>query len=182
VQQVLRDFAQRTQLPVHATAFVIASPAARRQIADAEMLGHPWISDTWWQAAVDSGLFHIGNHSWDHVSASVTHAPAEAARRSSSQFIDNAAAANLQVRHAREYIDQVAPNPGSALLAYPYGDYSTYLADEYLPGALNADGAIAAFTAQPAPVTAQTNRWKLPRYTCGTHWKSPEALALLLDD
>ena len=36
------------------------------------MLGHQWIGEHWWAAAVASGRFDIGNHGWDHVSPSVT--------------------------------------------------------------------------------------------------------------
>jgi peptidoglycan/xylan/chitin deacetylase (PgdA/CDA1 family) len=58
----------RHGVAAHATTFVIASPEARREIARREMLDHQWISDHWWSAAVASGLFHVGNHSWDHLS------------------------------------------------------------------------------------------------------------------
>ncbi len=180
VYQILRNFSARYDCQVHATSFVIASPDARRQIADREMLGHQWINESWWRGAVASGLVHIGNHSWDHVSPSVRHDPSEACRRSSSKFIDNPEAADRQVRDARNYIEQIAPNPCSALLAYPYGDYSAFLIDEYLPDERNNHGTIAAFTSEPGTVTELSNRWMLPRYMCGEHWNSPAALASLL--
>lgn len=182
VARIMREFTDEFQLPVHATSFVIASPDARTQIADSEMLGYQWISDSWWRQAVESGLFHIANHTWDHVSPSVRHAAAERQRRASSQFIDSPAAAELQIRHAREYIERVAPNPGCALLAFPYGDYSAFLVDDYLPDTRAGHGTIAAFTTNPGAITPQSNRWTLPRNSCGGEWTSPEGLAALLGE
>ena len=180
VHEILRDFGTRHRVPVHATSFVIAGPVAREAIAQYEMEGLRWINDSWWPAAVASGYFHIGNHSWDHVSASVALAPGESARRTSSRFIDNAEAAHYQVRAARDYIESIVPNPGSALFAFPYGDYSRYLIEDYLPDERNHHGTVAAFTAEAAPVTEDSNRWVLPRYLCRHHWNSPDALAALL--
>ena len=182
VAGIMREFASQFESPVHATSFVIASPEARMQIADREMLGYQWISDSWWRQAVASGLFHIGNHTWDHVSPSVDYDAAERGRRASSRFIDNRAAAALQVRQAREYIERVAPNPGSALLAFPYGDYSEYLVDDYLPDPRQGHGTLAAFTGRPGVVTPESNRWGLPRNSCGKDWSSPEGLAALLGE
>jgi peptidoglycan/xylan/chitin deacetylase (PgdA/CDA1 family) len=180
VAGIMREFASEFQVRVHATSFVIASPEARAQIADNEMLGYQWISDSWWRQAVASGLFHIANHTWDHVSPSVRHSVAEGKRRSSSQFIDNPAAAELQVRRAREYIERIAPNPGSALLAFPYGDYSEFLVADYLPDVRLGHGTVAAFTGKPGVVTPESNRWTLPRNSCGRDWTSPEGLTALL--
>lgn len=177
---IMREFVKEFELPVHATSFVIASPDARTQIANNEMLGYQWISDSWWRQAVESGLFHIGNHTWDHVSPSVTYDAVEEKRRASSKFIDNPLAAELQIRRAREYIERVAPNPGSALLAFPYGDQSQFLVNEYLPSVRLGHGTVAAFTGQRGVVTPSSNRWTLPRNSCGQDWTSPEGLATLL--
>jgi len=182
VAGIMREFATEFELPVHATSFVIASPEARMQIANREMLGHQWISDSWWRQAVASGLFHIANHTWDHVSPSVGHDAAEQGRRASSQFIDNPVAAGLQIRQAREYIERIAPNPGSALLAFPYGDYSEFLVDAYLPDPRLGHGTVAAFTGRPGVVTPESNRWTLPRNSCGKDWTSPEGLTALLGE
>jgi peptidoglycan/xylan/chitin deacetylase (PgdA/CDA1 family) len=180
VVAIMRAFVREFASPVHATSFVIASPEARMQIANKEMLGYQWISDSWWREAVASGLFHIANHTWDHVSPSVDCDESEKDRRASSRFIDNTAAAALQVRQAREYIERIAPNPGSALLAYPYGDTSGFLVEDYLPDGKRGHGTVAALTGQPGVVTPQSNRWTLPRNSCGKDWKSPEGLTSLL--
>lgn len=179
---IMREFVREFERPVHATSFVIASPDARTQIANREMMGYQWISDSWWRSAVASGLFHIANHTWDHVSPSVGYDVGEQKRHASSKFIDNPVAAELQIRRAREYIERVAPNPGSALLAFPYGDYSDFLVGAYLPDMRLGHGTIAAFTANPGFITPGSNRWTLPRNTRGTHWTSPDGLATLLGE
>ncbi|MBK6677665.1 MAG: hypothetical protein IPG52_12900 [Rhodocyclaceae bacterium] len=48
------------------TSFVIADPAARRELDNRCLSGLGWMSEDWWQPAVDSELFHIGIHGWDH--------------------------------------------------------------------------------------------------------------------
>jgi hypothetical protein len=177
---IMREFADEHHCPVHATSFVIASPGAREQIARREMMGYPWINDSWWPTAVESGLFHIANHTWDHVSPYVGYDAAEQGRRGSSRYIDNPATADVQIRQARDYIQSIAPNPGSALLAFPYGDYSEYLIDAYLPDERLGHGTLAAFTTSPGVITPASNRWTLPRNTCGANWSSPEGLVALL--
>lgn len=180
MRKIMRQFAGECGVGVHATSFVIASPEARASIADREMMGHQWISDSWWPTAIASGLFHIGNHTWDHLSPSASCDPVETDRRGSSRFIDNWRAADRQVRAARDYIERVAPNPGSALLAYPYGDYSDYLVREYLPDASNEHGTLAGFTSSRGVITPSSDRWTLPRNMCGRDWRSPDDLVALL--
>jgi peptidoglycan/xylan/chitin deacetylase (PgdA/CDA1 family) len=180
IRSILVDAARLFGYGLHATSFVIASPEARRQIADREMLGYRWMNDSWWRDATQSDLFHIGNHSWDHVSASVESASADPACRGSSKFIDNLEAANLQVVCAHDYIERLAPNPGTCLFAYPFGDFSRYLAEEYFPKHQDSHHTIAAFTTEPAVITDWSNRWLLPRYVCGVHWNSQEDFQALL--
>jgi peptidoglycan/xylan/chitin deacetylase (PgdA/CDA1 family) len=180
IRGIMQDFKHSYSEPVHATSFVIASAAAREQIANKEMLGHQWISEWWWRPALETGLFHIGSHSWDHISPSTDFDVSETGRRGSSRFIDDSRAADLQVRAARAYIEGRASNPGSALLAYPYGDYSSFLVDEYLPDPAKQHGVLAAFTVNPGVIVPDSNRWVLPRNTCGIDWTSPEELRLLL--
>ena len=40
--------------------------------AEYTFLGAGALGDDWWAKAIDTGLIGIGNHSWDHVSPSVT--------------------------------------------------------------------------------------------------------------
>jgi peptidoglycan/xylan/chitin deacetylase (PgdA/CDA1 family) len=177
VRTVLERHQRELGERVHATSFVIASPDARRRIAEREMLGHQWIGEHWWAPAVASGRFDIGNHGWDHVSPSA--APPGAGSFRSVVDYD---AADRQVRVAREYIAAKAPNPGVGLFAYPYGDPSDYAADVYFPRYGDAHGTIAAFTGRPGPIHAAGDRWRLPRYTCGMDWRSTEDLVRLVRD
>jgi peptidoglycan/xylan/chitin deacetylase (PgdA/CDA1 family) len=182
VRTVLERHERAYGLRMHATAFVIASPQARRQIAEREMLNHQWIGDHWWAAAVASGRFGIGNHSWDHVSPSVTPVGQRDGKTGSFQPIDSFEDADLQVRAAREFIAARAPNPAAGYFAYPYGDASDYVADHYLPEHGERNGTIVAFTGHPGPLHDNSDRWRLPRYTCGMDWHSTAELAKIIRD
>ena len=177
---VLRSFAEKHGAAVHATTFVIASPDARCQIAREEMLGHQWIGEHWWAPAVATQLFHVGNHSWDHVSPSVVPVGQRDGKTGSFKVIDNFDDADLQVRRAREYIVARVPNPGAALFAFPYGEAAGYVIDEYLPAHGELGGTLAAVTGVPGVVHDGSNRWYLPRYTFGKSWQSPEELVRIL--
>ncbi|HET6545740.1 MAG TPA: hypothetical protein VFG55_03220, partial [Rhodanobacteraceae bacterium] len=63
-----------------------------------------------------------------------------------------------------------------------YGESNDYLRNEYLPGHADEHGLLAAFGTTPAPVESGSPRWNLPRYVCGHHWRSPQALTDLLRD
>ena len=167
---------------VHATSFVIASPQARRQIAEREMLDHQWIGDHWWAAAVASGRFDVGNHGWDHLSPSVAPIGQRDGKSGSFRHVETFEDADLQVRVAREFIEARAPNPATGYFAYPYGDASDFVADEYFPQHGERGGTVAAFTGNPAPLHEQSDRWRLPRYTCGMDWHSTEELARIVRD
>jgi len=180
VNTILREFSAAHAVAAHATSFVIASPVARTEIARHEMLDHQWIGEHWWRAAASSGRFHIGNHSWDHMSPSVSAVAAHGERAGSFKGVDAFALADAQVRGGHDYIHHRAPNPGAALFAYPYGEANAYLVDDYLPKHGVQTGTIAAFTNGAEPIHAGSNRWLLPRFTCGTDWSSPTGLAALL--
>jgi peptidoglycan/xylan/chitin deacetylase (PgdA/CDA1 family) len=179
VNTILREFSEARGVSAHATSFVIASPVARTEIARREMLDHQWIGEHWWRAAASSGRFHVANHSWDHMSPSVTAVAAHGERAGSFKGVDAFALADAQVRGAHDYIAAKAPNPGAALFAYPYGETSAYLVDEYLPQHGVQSGTIAAFTNGAEPIHAGSARWRLPRFTCGTDWSSPHDFAAL---
>jgi peptidoglycan/xylan/chitin deacetylase (PgdA/CDA1 family) len=158
-----------------ATSFVIASPEARAEIAGPE---HPsYLSEDWWRTAQDSGFLYVGNHGWNHVH------PAVSEMKQCPELVENFAGitsldqAELQVRRAGEYIRAEAGPDAGKLFAYPYGQVSAFLADEYLP---RQEYIQAAFTTEGVPLTADANLWRLPRYVCGWHWKSVEGLARIL--
>ena len=146
------------------------------------MLGHLWIGEHWWAPAVASGRFDIGNHGWDHVSPSVTDAGRDEMKAGSFRHVDTFEEADLQVRVAREYIAERAPNPGTACSLIRTATRATYAADEYLPRHAARHGTIAAFTGRPGPIHARSDRWRLPRYTCGMDWRSTSELARIVRD
>ncbi len=183
---IMRDFAVANpgaQPTMHATSFVIASPDARDTMDRTGILGRGWMSERWWQPAVASGFFHIANHSWDHCHDSLPTIAQRDQLKGTFAGVDNKTDADAQIKLAAESIARVAPNPGVELFAFPYGTANSYLLEEYLPQQAEADGGQfvrAAFSVEPAPVTRGTNRWWIPRYVCGHHWKSSEELAAIL--
>jgi len=159
------------------TSFVVASPEAREDIM--RPLQPVQMSEDWWHDAQQSGLIDIGVHGWDHVHPSVT------AMRSTPDLIerfDRVASreqALLQIDKAVDYIATRA-GPGSArVFAYPYGQVSDFLADSYLPA---QDRILAAFTTAGVAIEEGMDRWRLPRFVCGWHWRSPDELRKLLLD
>jgi SAM-dependent methyltransferase len=184
---IMRDFQlehSHAQPALHATSFVIASPQARCDMDRVCILGKGWMSDTWWQPAVASGLFHIGNHSWDHCHDSLKEIAQRDQLKGTFAGVDNEGDADAQIRRAAAAISRLAPNPGAVLFAYPYGTTSRYLVDDYLPRqAVTGGGFVrAAFSTEPELVTPATNRWWMPRYVCGHHWKSSKELEAILRD
>jgi hypothetical protein len=156
------------------TAFVIADPSARQELDRRCLKGLGWINDDWWPAAVSEGLFQIANHGWDHL-----HPDLERYAGASLRILDYQSA-DRQIRQARAAIAARADNPGLELFAYPFGASSDYLANEYFPNDRAEHGVAAAFTTEPGIIHRDSNRWLLPRYVCGAHWKSPEELGTIL--
>lgn len=179
---VLGDAASaRPDVPVHLTSFVIVSPQAREELDRTCLIGRGWWGEDWWQAALDSGRMAIESHSWDHHHDTL---PQTATGLPGGNFrnIETAAAADIEISQASDYLDRKLPSRRTRLFAYPYGDVSAYLADDYLPRHRARHGLAAAFTTQPIPVHQGSDRWRLGRYVCGQHWASPEGLQALLHD
>jgi peptidoglycan/xylan/chitin deacetylase (PgdA/CDA1 family) len=186
---VLQDFRAtengRRQPGLAATSFVIASPEARRVMEttfDAEYtyLQPGSLGDDWWSQAIATGLIAIGNHSWDHLHpalASVAHS--RQARGDFTQVTDTADA-HAQIRAAMAYINARTGGRAAPFFAYPFGHSNDFLLAEYLPREGRAMGLRAAFTTEPRMIDGSESLWRLPRFTCGHHWRSPEALAAIL--
>ena len=185
----MQDFRQSAygsaQHGLAATSFVIASPEARRAMEstfDAEytFLSAGVLNDNWWSPAIATGLIAIANHSWDHLHpalASVAHS-----RQARGDFtqVDNASDADAQIRAATDYINARTGGHAAPFFAYPFGHCNSYLADDYLPHAGRAMGLRAAFTTEPEVIDGAQSVWRLPRFTCGHHWRHPEELAAIL--
>jgi peptidoglycan/xylan/chitin deacetylase (PgdA/CDA1 family) len=180
---ILRDFVDEfgaeRQPELHATAFVVVSPWAREELDRRSMVGAGWWGDEWWPQAVASGRLDVGNHSWDHNHALVTNTLPRAAA-DTFETVDTRELADYQIRQAHDHIVRKAPNAAADLFAYPFGETNEFLLREYLPAGPARTGVRAAFTTEPAHVTADTDRWALPRYVCGAAWRSSEALRTLL--
>ena len=184
---IMRDFAAAhpgAQPDLHATSFAIASPAARAAMDRVCILGRGWMSDTWWPNAVDSGLMGIANHSWDHTHEAVEPVAQRNQEKGNFFCIDSEVDADAQIRDAARFIASRAPSPAAALFGYPYGHVNDFLSREYLPrqAASNTPFVKAAFGTEAGRIAAASDRWNLPRYVFGWHWKSSEELARLLRD
>jgi peptidoglycan/xylan/chitin deacetylase (PgdA/CDA1 family) len=185
----MRDFMStqggRAQPETCATSFVIASPEARRAMEstfDAEytFLTPGAMNDDWWQPAIATGLIAIGNHSWDHLHPALDRVAHSRQARGDFTQVTNAGDADAQIRAATDYINSRTGGRASPFFAYPYGHCNDYLATEYLPREGRAMGLRAAFTTEPKVIDGTQNLWRLPRFTCGHHWRTPEALAAIL--
>jgi hypothetical protein len=177
---IMRDFQARfgpeAQPELHATAFVIASEAARKVIDARSLFGKGWISDHWWRQAEAAGLLAIENHGWDHNHPDL--APADQDRGGFTS-IDSAEACRVQVELAAETIAERSGRRPE-LFAYPFGESSAYIREQYFPQFAHRHGCRAALGTKPGPVTAASDRWNLPRYVCGRDWTTPEGLLKLL--
>ena len=182
---ILGDFARAhpaAQPGLHLTDFVIASPDARRELDVSCMIGRAWWNDDWWAAAVATGRMGIANHSWDHNHPSLAGQCLPGIPRGRFTDIASVEAADFQIRQAHDYILRKAPSPSAALFAYPNGEWNDFLAREWLPREGRSLGLQAAFTITPGFLAPGADRWKLPRFTCGDDWRSPEELGRVLEE
>ncbi|MEO8672825.1 MAG: polysaccharide deacetylase family protein [Tahibacter sp.] len=180
----LRNFRRRhgpsAQPDLHLTCFVIADPAARGQMDQSCLAGQDRIRETWWRAALRSNLIAIENHSWDHNHPCLPAPGADALPRGDFHVVDNDARAQYEIVQAQEYLlPRLAPHRPS-LFCYPFGHVNDFLRTQWLPEHAPGIGIDAAFGDGATPVEMHSDRWNLPRYVCGWHWKSPEQLAEIL--
>jgi len=177
---IVRAFARETGAPAHATSFVIASPTARATLDVTCLVGRGWWSDEWWPLAQREGLIAIESHSWDHNHDTLPTTAQREQRKGTFTAIDSYADADAQIRQAADWLDAHLAPHRATLLAYPYGESNAYLREEYLPRFAHEHRVRAAFGTTPAPVTQASERWNLPRYVCGHHWRSPEEFERML--
>jgi hypothetical protein len=177
---VLRDFAGETGAAVHATSFVIVSPAARETLDRTCLAGRGWWGDDWWPQAQHEGVLAIESHSWDHNHDTLPEAAQREQRTGTFRTIDTWADADAQIRQAADWLDERCAPHHATLFAYPYGESNAYLVEDYLPHHAVEHRVRAAFGTDPAPIEAGSPRWMLPRYVCGQHWSSSAGLVRLL--
>jgi hypothetical protein len=184
---ILRDFRDEAgagaQPELHATSFVIASPAARAAMERAEDCGYPfledWLTDRWWNEAIDTGLLGIGNHSWDHVHHAPDSIAISAPVRDDFTRVDNYADADREIRAASAFIN-ARVGGRCELFAFPFGHANDYLVNEYLPVRASEHGMKAAFGTGGREVRPGDSIWNIPRVVCGHDWKSPAELENLV--
>lgn len=164
-----------------AVSFVIASPEARNTLDRLCIAGNDNWRDTWWVEAARSGVLAIGNHSWDHAHPDLGSPDRHRANNKDSFFkVDCFERAERQIARAEIYIRSRVGNLSSRLFAYPYGDAPDYLVREYFPYYPEHHGMIGAFYGNGEYATSAANRWKIPRFECREHWKSPGGLERIL--
>ncbi len=182
---ILREFVHSD--PVYSgvsglvTSFVIVSPRARECLDQTCLIGQGWWGDEWWPIAQAEGLFSIQNHSWDHKHPGVAERLRYGSDYGSFQQLRDSQECDWQIAQAQAYLVSLNGAGTARYFAYPYGDCPDILAYDYLPGRQQQTGLMAAFSTEPEPVTAASNRWLLPRYVCRRDWSSESELMSLLN-
>lgn len=162
------------------TSFVIASPEAREELDRTCIAGRGQWRDSWWADAAQEGTLEIANHSWDHTHPSLMETALEAHHKGRFDRIEDFETADLEILRAEKFIRDKTEGRSKAMFAYPYGQLSDFLAEEYFPAREN--WFKAAFTTAGEPMTAECDRWRIPRFVCGDHWRTREELSSILAD
>lgn len=171
---------QHSQTPI--LNFAIADPTARNEIDIGCILGQGDMSSDWWEAAIDEGLYDMANHSWDHLHK-VLSAVAHSRNEKGSFFaVDNYLDADKQIRQAYAQLQKIVNYKATPLFAYPYGHVNDYLRDDYFPNYQREHQQLGAFTTAGDYVTRETNRWAIPRFVCGLHWRSADEFAKIVGE
>ena len=164
---------------LHLSSFVIASPEARAELDTTDYMGLGLWPDDWWREANHSGLFSIESHSWDHNHGSLAKTVQKDNRRGDFRWIDSLEECRIEIDQASDYIATTAGRR-PRFFAYPYGQASDYLRQEYLPRFGPDMGLRAALGCEPEPVSRHSDPWHLPRYICGRDWRSSDGFERLL--
>jgi peptidoglycan/xylan/chitin deacetylase (PgdA/CDA1 family) len=178
--QIMEDFigvhGNAAQPGMHATSFVIASPQARQLIDRKSLFGKGHMDDDWWFEADAHPLLSIGNHGWDHNHPDLEE---ERYRRGGFEVVDTHEHCQQQVVRSSEFIGQKTGRP-PRFFAYPFGESSSYIREEYFPLHQDEHRCLAALGTDPGELTKLSDRWNLPRFVCGRDWSSPTDLLALL--
>ena len=185
----MRDFlgtpqgASQTQLC--ATSFVIASPEARRIAESTYDAVYTYLlpgalTDEWWQRGIDSGLLSIANHSWDHLHPALPRVAHSQDVRADFTRVLTDGDADAEILAASLFLAERTGGRAAPHFAYPFGHCNDFLVGDYLPRRGVSIGVTAAVTTEPRPVRRGDSPFRLPRYVCGDHWRTPEQLAAIL--
>ena len=137
------------------------------------------MNDAWW-GLITSELGSIQNHSWDHNHPEVSTTCEEHQQKGTFDVIDTYQECQAEIVQAAVYIQQQnCPYPN--IFAYPFGESSDYIRDEYFPRFAEQHRTLAAFGTAGEYVRRFSPRWNLPRFVCGAHWASSAQLVDVLD-
>lgn len=165
-----------------ASTFVIASPEMRAEMDRNDYFGGDYWPDRWWREAAQGRELSIESHSWDHNHPSIARSLQRDNVRGTFANIDTLEEAEGEVARSIEHIARTS-GTRPRFFAYPWGEPSRYLLDEYLPRRGPGLGLKAAVSSAPHAsgfATNESNRWLVPRLVCGNDWKSPAELEALL--
>ncbi len=176
---VLRDHLDETGEMIRASSFVIASANARKQLDQHCLIGCGWWNDDWWSEVNESGLLNIESHGWDHLHPVLDEVAQAEGLAGDFARIRTLGDCERQLKHSGQTIEQISGRR-PRYFAFPWGQFSDFLVREYLPEYRTDHGYHAAFSTRPSAVYRTDNRWCLPRYVCGEHWNSPDALLELM--
>jgi len=180
----MRDFRDErgpgAQPDLHLTGFLIADPMARALMDRECLFDRGWIGESWWVPAQDSGLMTLENHSWDHNHPCLPSPGPHGLVRGDFHAVTTEAQAEFEITQAQDYLAaKLGHRP--RVFCYPFGHVSAFLHDDWLPRRGPQIGVDAAVGDGAQPVTMHSDRWNLPRYICGWHWKTPEELRAILE-
>ncbi len=160
--------------------FAIVDEAIRQELDKVCMQGKGhWKSD-WWEKAIDEGLYAMANHSFDHMHGALKKTTHSRGEKGNFYAVDNYIDADKQIRQAYEDLQLLVRQKATPLFAYPYGHVNDYLLHDYFPNFIHEHKQYGAFSTAGSYVTKASNRWAIPRFVCGQHWKSPAEFEAIL--
>jgi len=165
-----------------ASTFVIASPEARDELDRKDYFGGGYWRDDWWKDAVASRVLGVESHSWDHNHPSLERSAQRDNVRGTFRNIGTRDEAEAEIAQSVRYIEERA-GARPKFFAYPWGEASDYLHEQYLPTRgveLGLRAALSCPQTASGYVTDASNRWLVPRFVCQHDWKSPAGLEDLL--
>lgn len=168
----------QAQSGLHLTSFVIADPVARKRMELECLGGLEWLGEDWWRQAETSGLMAVENHSWDHNHPCLPSPGPNGIVRGDFHSLADDAQVRFEIADAQHYI-AVRIGRAPRLFCYPFSHVAPFVRD-WLAEHGPALGLDAAFGDGAAPIGSGSDRWNLPRYICGWHWRSPQELKKIL--
>lgn len=176
MEQFVEKHGKSAQPGMHATSFVIADPEARESIDRKSLFAKGHMSDDWWREAQGHPLLSIANHGWDHNHPDLAEGPYA---RGSFAVVKTREHCHQQVVTAAEFIE-MKTGRYPVVFAYPFGESSTYIREEYFPSHQRQHRNLAATGTDAGMISESSDRWNLPRFVCGRDWSAPDALLRLL--